>query len=152
MRNIQAFRRALILGYLTCTENLIQLAEDREVRARGFVKFFPKKGYGKLHFRPIVNILNKRCVFKIKTNTKNYFYFEFIRNRNHFKAISRTILQTARENCITKTTNLYMNWRRYTDIVLNKEIFGVKVDVIDAFGNINISNRTALDHIFNSRR
>lgn len=57
-----------------------------------------------------------------------------------FKNLSRRIYAAARNNCETKTTNLYLNWRSYCENTKGQSIFGAKVDVTDAFGNINISN------------
>lgn len=128
------------MGYLTCTEKLLDLEFNQEVKSRGYLKFYPKKGYGKPHFRPIVKIFNERYVLKIKY-TQLLCFFNFIRNKDHLKELSRKIFKAARQNCITKTTNLYLNWKNYCEQVKEKEIFCAKVDVIDAFGNIDISTQ-----------
>lgn len=65
--------------------------------------------------------------------------FNFIRNKTEFNHISKIIHRAARENSVTKTRNLYLNWKMYCETVLDSDIFGAKVDVIDAFGNVNIS-------------
>lgn len=49
------------------------------------------------------------------------------------------IYKVARRNCVTKTTKLFENWAEYCERTVGKQIFGIKVDVTDAFGTIDIS-------------
>lgn len=58
-----------------------------------------------------------------------------------FRAMSRQIHAIARKDCVSKTSKFYLFWKNYYEITKERQVFGVKVDVTDAFGNINISKQ-----------
>lgn len=59
-----------------------------------------------------------------------------------FKHVSKKIYAVAKEICFVKTGSLYLHWKNYTDTVGDQHIYGIKVDIKDAFGMINIGKVT----------
>lgn len=53
--------------------------------------------------------------------------------------MSRKIQAAARKICFVKTDNLYLNWKEYVEKIKETKLYGAKIDVRDAYGNINIS-------------
>ncbi|KAF5301299.1 hypothetical protein FQR65_LT08918 [Abscondita terminalis] len=61
------------------------------------------------------------------------------KDKEFANTIGRIIRQAASNICLTKTTSLYKYWKEYQRQLNGKKNFGVKIDVQDAFGSININ-------------
>lgn len=44
----------------------------------------------------------------------------------------------SRQICFVKTGSLYLCWKKYIDTIGDQCIYGIKVDIKDAYGMINI--------------
>lgn len=70
-----------------------------------------------------------------------FFYSSNIycyRNPFKFRNMSRKIHAAAKKICFVKTDNVYLNWKEYVDKMKGTKLYGAKVDVRDAYGNMNI--------------
>lgn len=59
------------------------------------------------------------------------------RRVNYETSIIKKINLLSREQCCTATGHLYRLWGRYTSSVGKVNIYAAKVDVQDAFGNVD---------------
>lgn len=71
---------------------------------------------------------------KQRCQNGNLFLF---RRMNYETSVIKKINLLAKEQCCTSTGHLYGLWGRYTSSVGEVKIYAAKVDVEDAFGNVD---------------
>lgn len=104
------FDKLLKRGYISRIEN------SEEVEARGVLKIIPKQD----NFRAIVSV------------------YQNPEKKKFFKIITSKVYEAANQINLN-TRSLYEAWLNFTEKVKDKEIFGIKLDIKDAYGNVNIA-------------
>ncbi|KAF5272663.1 hypothetical protein FQA39_LY07690 [Lamprigera yunnana] len=119
-----SFRQKVLNGLLH-KEHLVPT--DFKTGYRGFLQIRPKNKYEDfLNFRPIVRL---PC-YGTALNRKQ--------EKESTQRISRIIRLAAQYICPTKTMHLYRCWKEYLGKINGKQVYSVKIDLQDAFGNVNI--------------
>ncbi|KAB0792008.1 hypothetical protein PPYR_13969 [Photinus pyralis] len=102
------------------------LPSNSPSRPLGALQIKPKSGY----FDPE----RFRLIVRLTPQTKARRRKEKLFTRE----IGRDIRHAARKLSATKTTDLFRCWKDYLDRVGGGKVYGIKIDIQDAFGNINI--------------
>ncbi|XP_023025881.2 telomerase reverse transcriptase [Leptinotarsa decemlineata] len=106
------------LHHLLTSRHLLPV---KNVTPRGVLRIFPKTDCDSLEFRPII------LPFKRDMAT-----------RQNFKRISRQIECLARSFSSIGRSSLFDAWEKYCRWACDDDIFGIKLDVRDAFGSVDI--------------
>lgn len=70
----------------------------------------------------------------------NLFYIYYSKNRL-YKDVSKKINVHATNICFVETGDIFWAWKNYTRKIGNNHIYGIKVDIKDAYGMIDIGKR-----------
>ncbi|KAJ8968180.1 hypothetical protein NQ314_002439 [Rhamnusium bicolor] len=89
--------------------------------SRGILRLFPKTNCDSLEYRPLISLMKYNRVTKEK-----------------FKRISKMINFFSRDVSRIEYTSVFASWKKYTEVVKGQQIYGIKLDIKDAFGNVNI--------------
>ncbi|KAG5873741.1 hypothetical protein JTB14_005163 [Gonioctena quinquepunctata] len=109
------FNQLLKLGHLTPAKEIFQ-------RSRGVLRLFPKTDCDSLEYRPLISPFKRDKTTKFK-----------------FKRLSVQIEILAKKFSMTGSNkSLYKAWNDYVDWICDDEIYGIKLDIKDAFGSVDI--------------
>ncbi|KAJ3646642.1 hypothetical protein Zmor_024219 [Zophobas morio] len=110
-----------IINTLKKSKFLEEVERSSQVQPRGYLRIIPKDNLDELRFRSIVN--------SFRDNPKQAY----------LKSLTKKIYQAARAMNKHFSYSLYDEWSSFVERVGKQKIFGTKIDVEDAYGNVNIS-------------
>lgn len=113
----KAFNKLVQQEHLILSE--VGLTQD----VRGVLKIMPKSSCDSLNYRTYV-VYNK----------KNHL------EKVYFKKLSEAINKEAKMLNISNTKPVYNAWNTYMEVMFLEKLFGIKIDIQDAFGNVDINS------------
>ncbi|KAJ8960058.1 hypothetical protein NQ318_009499 [Aromia moschata] len=90
-------------------------------KSRGTLRLFPKIDSDRLEYRPLISPTKCSVQMKIK-----------------LRRLLKQIDHLAREISASSNVSLFVAWKRYSKSTAGQRIYGVKLDIKDAFGNVNV--------------
>lgn len=105
------------------TEGHLQLCETRMLnKSRGMLRIMPKLSCQDLNYRTYVSLSKK----------------EYCVSKDYLKKLAKIINKIANNISKTRKISLFNYWKNYTEHVSSEPLYGIKIDIQDAFGRVNI--------------
>lgn len=110
----KAFNHLITHGHLKlCSNHMLS-------ETRGVLRIMPKSFLETSNYRSYVSLRNKH------------------RNKYLYKKLSKAINEMANNYSQTIKCSLFIGWRNFSEKMISKPIYGIKVDIQDAFGNVDV--------------